>query len=461
MSLPVSPLPCPPVPDASRRTRYVLCGLSIRSIHHFVTPLTGRSLSPTPNDFTDCAELTAVLDIDPGRVEAFNRKSGLELTCYRPEEFSRMIETERPDVVLVAGPDHTHFDYILQALDHGCDVIAEKPMVLSAEEAKQVIEAEERTGRRVTVTMNLRYKPLQQRLRRLIASGAVGRIVNIDFTYNLDTEHGASYFFRWNRQRALSGGLNVHKLCHHFDVVNWWLDDRPARVFAFGDLNFYGANGAHKPTGENGAPLPLPELKARCPYYRKHLAAYNDPATPRIKAGWDEYHLPYDRQYPPDQAAYLYDGEIDIEDTYGVLIRYRKGAILNYSINFSAAWEGFNIGINGTHGRIETSYRRQATFSENGEQPASGTDVISVIPLFEPPYQITVPSGSGGHGGADEPIQRDLFRAVAPESVELGLTADSIQGAYAVAAGEAVWLSCRSGQPVEIPRFEALRRSCK
>ncbi len=456
MSLTAAPLSAShPAALSSRRTRYVLCGLSIRSIHHFVTPLTGKSPSPTANDFTDCADLRAVLDIDRERVEAFNEKCGLKLAYYGPDEFSKMIEVEQPEVVLVAGPDVTHYAYIIKALEHGCDVIVEKPMVLTADEAREVIEAERRTGRRVQVTMNMRYKPLQQQLRRLIESGAIGRVVNIEFTYNLDTEHGASYFYRWNRRREISGGLNVHKLCHHFDVVNWWLQDQPHLVFALGDRNFYGPEGAHKPVSENGTPLPLAELKARCPYYQKHFASYNTPEAARIKAGWDEYHLPYREQYPPDQPAYIYDEEIDIEDTYGVLIRYRKGAILNYSINFSAAWEGFNIGINGTHGRIETSYRREATFSEDGERPASGTSVINVIPLFASPYQIAVKSGSGGHGGADEPIQRDLFRCVAPESVELGLMADSIQGAYAVAAGEAVWRSCESGQPIIIPHFEA------
>jgi predicted dehydrogenase len=41
-------------------------------------------------------------------------------------------------------------------------------------------------------------------------------------------------FRRWHRKLDNSGGLLVHKSTHHFDIVNWWLDDEPEEVFAFG-----------------------------------------------------------------------------------------------------------------------------------------------------------------------------------------------------------------------------------
>lgn len=439
-------------PDApiasSALKRYVLCGLSTRAIHHFVLPLTGKSPGPHGNDFRDCAELCAVLDIDAGRVAAFNEKIGLNLKHYAAGDFDRMIDEQRPDIVLVAGPDDTHFEYVMRALDRGCDVIAEKPMVLTSGEAGRVIAKERETGRCVTVTFNMRYKPLQRAIRRLLMQGAIGRVVNIEFNYNLDTEHGSSYFFRWNRVRARSGGLNVHKSCHHLDVVNWWVDDRPETVFAFGARNFYGPDGAHRPRAADGRPLPPHETKERCPYYRNHLAAHNQLENHRIVPAGDRFNLPYDSQYPVEKSIYIYDEEIDIDDTYGALVRYRGGALLNYSINFSAAWEGLNVGINGTHGRIEGSYRVRP------KEPAGSRDHLDVLPLFGDPYRVPLEKGIGAHGGADIPHQRDLFRAESPESRELGLMADSVAGAYAVAAGEAIWLSSSSGNPISIPHFE-------
>lgn len=422
------------------RKRHVLCGLSARAISHFVLPLMGKTGQPDGNDFRDCAELTAVLDIDAGRVAALNETLGLNLKSYAPESFAEMIAVERPDTVLVAGPDDTHFDHILCALEHGCDVIAEKPMVLTAEEAARVLAKERETGRHVTVTFNMRYKPFQRAVRRLIMQGAIGRVVNIEFNYNLDTAHGSSYFLRWNRIRARSGGLSVHKSCHHLDVVNWWIGDWPETVFAFGARNFYGPGGAHRPRASDGTPLPPRETRAQCPYHQKHYASSGEVLVPdrgRVK-------LPYAVQYPPEKPVYLYDDEIDVEDTYSAVVRYRHGALLNYSINFSAAWEGLNVGINGTHGRIEGAYRVPA---------GAPADFLRVLPLFGDAYEVTLEKGVGTHGGADAPLQRDLFRSVSQESRELGLMAGSVAGAYAVAAGEAVWRSCLGGQPVSIPCF--------
>ncbi len=432
-------------PEVGRK-RYVLCGLSTRAINHFVLPLTGNN--PAGNDFRDCAHLSAVLDIDQGRVAAFNEQLNLDLHYYDPDSFDRMITEERPDTVLVAGPDYTHYEYVIKALDRGCDVIVEKPMTLTAQEAAQVIAKEKATGRHVTVIFNMRYKPLQRAVRRLLMQGAIGRVVNIEFNYNLDTEHGSSYFFRWNRIRARSGGLNVHKSCHHLDVVNWWLGDRPETVFAFGSRNFYGPDGAHRPRAADGSPLSPQETKEQCPYYQKHLAATNTPTSNQVIPAGTRFVLPYHSQYPPERPRYLYDDEIDVDDTYSALVRYRSGALLNYSINFSAAWEGLNLGINGTHGRIEGSYR------VNLKELPGLRDHLDVLPLFGEPYRVPLEIGVGSHGGADAPNQRDIFRSASPESRDLGLTADSIAGAYAVAAGEAIWLSSSSGNPITIPHFE-------
>lgn len=429
-------------------TRYVLCGLSARAVTHFVLPLTGKGTDAFSNDFSASSHLSAVIDIDPARVQDFNRKTGLNLKCYAPDAMEQMIREEKPDVVIVAGPDFTHCDYIIQALEAGCDVIAEKPMVLTTDEARRVIAAEQRTGRQVRVTFNVRYQPIQRTAKRLLQQGVIGRVVNIEFTYNLGTEHGASYFFRWNRVRAKSGGLNIHKCCHHLDLLNWLLEDWPDTLFAFGARNYYGPTGAHRPKGDDGRPLNPAETKERCPYFQKHFSEANRPEAPRIKAAWDRFELPYQAQYPLSQSAYLYDDEIDIEDTYGVLIRYRGGAIVNYSINFSSAWEGFTIGINGTHGRIQYARR-----SNSGAANAVRKDEICVMPLFEPSYSVEVERSDGGHNGADEPLQRDLFAGVSPESEALQLTAGSIAGAYAVAAGEAIYTAITTGQPVKIPSF--------
>ena len=85
----------------------------------------------------------------------------------------------------------------------------------------------------------------------IIANGKIGEVVSVDLNWYLDTYHGPNYFRRWNRLREKSGGLTVHKSCHHLDLVQWWIEQKPVEVFAYGALNFFGPNGQYNPLNKN------------------------------------------------------------------------------------------------------------------------------------------------------------------------------------------------------------------
>ena len=145
------------------------------------------------------------------------------------------MRSEAIDTVIVTTPDATHADFVVAALDAGADAVVEKPLTTSVEGVRRIAQAAERTGRQVTVTFNYRYSPRNTALKSLIASGEIGRVTSVHFEWVLDTAHGADYFRRWHRDKANSGGLLIHKASHHFDLVNWWIDDVPTRVFASAD----------------------------------------------------------------------------------------------------------------------------------------------------------------------------------------------------------------------------------
>jgi predicted dehydrogenase len=432
------------------KKRYAIAGLSTRSLYHFVLPLLGlTSADAAGNDFSSTSEVVGIMDNDEERVRAFLNKVEKSIPYYGAEEITRMIQETGASVVLVGTPDYVHRDNIIAALEAGCDVVVEKPMVISADQARDVMEAERRTGRSVTVAFNYRYAPLNQAIKRLIVDGKIGRVISLEFTYNLDTFHGSSYFYRWNRARKFSGGLNVHKCCHHFDLVNWFLSDEPEEVFAHGKLNYYGASGALRPRDEAGKPYDPAKEKEKCPIFQTHYAGKFEPSRTAIRTGWDSYNLPTDVMYPPDERRYLYDDAIDIEDTYSVSARYKQGALLTYSCNFCTPWEGFRLGINGTAGRIEAESRTNP--DPTGQSgPAEGIRRLALLGLWGGVEEITLPVPQGGHDGADPIIQRDLFEGISENSRELGLVAGSRQGGVAVAMGEAVWLSIRDQRPVKI-----------
>ena len=431
-----------------KKTRYALCGASFRGIYHLTQPLLGINWEDGPR-FDDRAEVVAVVDIDRARIRAWLERIGRDIPHYFPEDFARMAAETRPEVIIVAGPDYTHAEHIVAGLDAGCDVIVEKPMVISAAQIRAVQAAEGRSGHSVKVAFNYRYTPTHRKLKRMILEGALGRITNVEFTYNLDTAHGSSYFHRWNRERAKSGGLNIHKCCHHFDLVNWWLGDVPETVFAFGALNYYGKEGALRPRDAQGRPLDPVAEKKSCPIFQSIHAARNTAEANAVALGWNLHNLPYDRQYPPEARRYIYDDAIDIEDTYSAVVRYRGGASLSYSCNFCTPWEGYILGINGTKGRAEVVHHSNPDPSGK-TAPVAEDGLITFFPLFGGKEEIRLPAVPGGHGGADFAIQRDLYEGVSQESRDLGLVAGSADGALSVAMGEAVWKSIAGGCPVRI-----------
>jgi len=435
-----------------KKHRYAICGLSLRGIYQYALPLLGRNRHGGPN-FEDRAELVAILDLDRGRVAEFCQKIGRDIPHYNPSAFKRMIRETRPDTLIVTGPDGIHCRHIVAGLDAGCEVITEKPMVIDCQQVRRVQAAEARNGRKLRVAHNYRYAPLHQALKRMIQSGKLGRIVSTEFTYNLDTWHGSSYFYRWNRERAMSGGLSISKGCHHFDLMNWWLDDVPEEVFAFGGLNYFGKDGALRPRDAQGRTFPPAEEKRRCPVFRNHYQGKYDPAGNAIGTGWDtRFGLPYDTQYPPGERRYIYDNEIAIEDSYSVALRYRTGATMSYACNFCTPWEGYILGFNGTKGRVEVVHRSDPD-PTGKTNPAEDGGVITFYPLFGGKEVIKVEAAAGGHGGADFAIQNDLFVGESKESRQLQLLADSEAGAYAVATGEAVWRSVKSRRPINIAKL--------
>src|SRR5918994_6000819 len=219
--------------------RYAVVGAGHRS-QMYVDAITGP--------YRDRAVLVALCEPNPVRAQYYvDRATAAGATApavYGPDDLEAMIRGERVDRVIVCARDDLHAELIVRSLDAGADVVVEKPLTIDGPSAAAIEEAIGRTGREVVITFNYRYSPRNSALRQVIQDGTIGDVTSIDFSWMLDTKHGADYFRRWHREKEHSGGLLVHKASHHFDLVNWWLRSSPRRVYASGGLRFYGSENA-------------------------------------------------------------------------------------------------------------------------------------------------------------------------------------------------------------------------
>ena len=417
----------------TRRKRYAVVGTGGRGLS-FVNSVAGR--------FKDDCELVGICATNPARMEYYNRHvvdelGGRPVEAFDAADFDDMVRRTRPDTVIVTTVDAFHHRYIVRAMELGCDAITEKPMTIDAPKCRAIMDAVSRTGRTLTVAFNYRWRPGCTLVRKLLREGAIGEIVHVDLSYLLDTSHGADYFRRWHREKDKSGGLLVHKGTHHFDLVNWWLDAVPETVFGMGRLAFYGRENAERRgvdvaydryTGHDTGDDP----------FAIDLAGAERTRALYLEA---ESHDGYRR----DQNVFG-DG-VSIEDTMSLLVRYRTGVVLNYSLNAYMPREGFSVAFNGTRGRLEY----QEAHGADDEDGLSGlwSDRVVVLPQFAEPYEVPVPSAEGGHGGADPSIQERMFSA-SPTPDPWGRSAGHGQGAASIMVGIAANRSFETGRPESV-----------
>lgn len=411
--------------------------------------------------FSDHAELAALCDPNPARSEFYARHLARRPSLWHPENLEEMIRRESIDRVIVTARDDAHADLIVRALHAGARVVTEKPLTINVDGAAAIEAAVQATGGEVLVTFNYRYSPRNTTLRRVIAEGMIGQVTSVDFSWMLDTAHGADYFRRWHRDKHASGGLLVHKASHHFDLVNWWLGSTPTRVFASGGLRFYGA--------QNARSRGMPDHAARGTHDGDHGAFELDLRTdPRLTALYldAESHDGYHR----DQDVFG-DG-ITIEDNLAVIVNYRSGATVSYSLNAHAPWEGYRVAINGTEGRAELEVTERAWVPAQSElhptiDPSAGAGGVSgassaprhqgerltVQRHWQEAADIPIHSGSmagdaGAHGGGDDLLLSDIF--LGPGADEFARAATWIDGMHAIAVGIAGNRSLESGHAVRI-----------
>ncbi|KAK4663890.1 uncharacterized protein QC763_501890 [Podospora pseudopauciseta] len=419
------------------KKRYALVGTGGRSYFFY-------SAIATTYSSTSC--IVGFCDTNQTRLNyALSRLTSLghpPVPLYLASDYDRLITETKPDEVIVTTVDRTHHIYIIRALQLGCNVVSEKPMTIDAPRCQAIFDAVNETKRNVRVTFNYRYAPHNTKIYELLHSGAIGEVTSVHFEWLLNTSHGADYFRRWHRDKRNSGGLLVHKSTHHFDLVNFWLKTRPLSVYAQADLKFYGKENA--------------ELRGVTKFYDRVRGneegnAKDDPFAldcSKVETLKSLYlDAEHEDGYFRDQSVFG-DG-ISIEDTMNLLVRYKNGAVMTYSLTAYAPWEGLRVNFNGTKGRIEMEVVENSYVNSGGDQSLEGClerSTILLRPLFEPPGEVEIGEAKGAHGGGDDVLLQDLFGE--PVSDEYMRAASHVDGAASILTGIAANRSIATGQVV-------------
>ena len=304
----------------------------------------GKYLSCLPSD----VKVAFLVDPDPVRLSQAAAKYGVPADACFPDAESFFSTPRNVDGVIITTPDRLHHEQAAAAIRAGYPVLLEKPAAVSQEEFDDLLKESERTGVPVSVCLVMRYYPFCRRIKEIIDSGEIGRIVSIDHTESIGPDRMGHTFVRglWSR-KDLSGPIFLSKCSHDVDFLLSLAGGRALEVSSEGGLTVFHAG--HAPAGAAKRCLDCP---LDCPYsavklYRDRqawVAGLNVPEGRTLEDVIEEELL------TGRYGRCVYHCDNDVNDLQDVQIRLDNGILLRMHLDGVSLEEGRRTVIQGTKG---------------------------------------------------------------------------------------------------------------
>jgi predicted dehydrogenase len=166
------------------------------------------------------AELAAICGPGRSRAEEMAAKYAIPqvFTDYR-----EMIAQGGLDAVIVVTPDDTHYEITMHALGAGLHVLCEKPLAMTAQQAREMYEKADAARVKHMVLFTYRWMPFFRYARDIVEQGAIGRCYHCEFHYLGGYARGENYMWRYDQDRA--NGVLGDLGSHFIDMARWLVGD--------------------------------------------------------------------------------------------------------------------------------------------------------------------------------------------------------------------------------------------
>jgi 1,5-anhydro-D-fructose reductase (1,5-anhydro-D-mannitol-forming) len=181
------------------------------------------------------AQPTAVASPTKERAQRLAEEYGIRAVfCHHADLLASEV-----DAVIVATPNHTHYQIVKDALEAGKDVLVEYPMVLQSEHAMEIVRLREEKEAVVEVGFDTRFHPLDRKLREAVSTGRIGKPLwcGTELLYRVDYEPK-----KWYWQQEATRGMIISWLVERFDLLRR-LCGEVESVFALQAPEVYAGEG--------------------------------------------------------------------------------------------------------------------------------------------------------------------------------------------------------------------------
>lgn len=370
--------------------RVVVAGLGLRA-----SSVLARLQKQMPE-----VDVTAYVDPSPVNIELLRNHEALK--AY--DNVEEMLSQEEPDLFFVGSPNHMHLDHLKAGFAAGVRMFAEKPVVISMDETREIMKLLAEHGEdQVLIGLVLRYAQHTRDLRAAQEAGQLGDIVSLEANEHIAPYHGAFFMRDWRRLTQYSGGFMLEKCCHDLDIYNMVTGSRPVRVASFGGRRSFVPENAPSPDSDTSV------------YHVK-------------ESYWEGAEDPF-------------TANGDTVDYQNAVLEYESGATLAFHTNINVPDEHRRFCVIGTKGMAEGDYVRGYL---------KVTDAQTRSRLADHDYSQSDASMSA-HYGADDLMCADLADYLRGKTKHLPVSVvDALEAGVAAMAIEE---ARKTGKVVDLTEF--------
>ena len=347
-------------------------------------------------NYDSIMEVTAVADLLPERLANAKKLFNLnEDACF--SDADELLSREQlADAVFICTQDRDHVPQAKKALKKGYHILLEKPVSPSVRECAELLNEAKKYDRKVCVCHVLRYTPFYSTLKKMLAQGDIGKIINIQAREDVGFFHQAHSFVRGNWRNSEETSLMIlAKCCHDMDLLVWLSDSSCRQVSSFGNLTWFKEENAPKGAARrclDGCPV-----KDTCPYDAEKIYISNPDTGVRYKNGWpaNTFAVPPTEENvrkelkagPYGRCVYYCDN--NVVDHQVVNLQMENDITVTFSMCAFSAKCSRMIKVMGTLGEIEGSIDENKIYYTPFGQETQVIDLTSFTDDFS------------GHGGGD------------------------------------------------------------
>ena len=343
-------------------------------------------------------EIVAIADRHPEKLEAARRLFGTPAEMLFSDPAELFDAVREADALIVASMDRDHYWQAMAGLERGWPLLLEKPISPDPLECLKICRKAEEKCLSVTVCHVLRYSPFFIRLKEILDSGRLGKIVAIDHTENVGNFHMAHSFVRGNwRNSDLSSPIIMQKSCHDMDILLWLTGKKALRLSSSGSLKYFTEASAPAGSTESCLDCPVAE-NCRFDARKAYLPTIGSwPTSVLTLDQTEEGVLRALREGRYGRCVYRCDNNVCDHQT--TLIEFEDGITTSFTLSGMTNRMCRTIHVMCEDGELWGD-------DERGEIRLSGFRPNNVAPYRE--EVIHIGTVFGDHGGGDEGLMNDF-----------------------------------------------------